>query len=77
MHGLKMVPVEKECVFDFTLDQLLEMAKGKYTSGQKREGIVIRPVLETYSKHIDETYGQRGRMSFKVLNNDYLEKDEE
>lgn len=76
-YKLKTVPVEKVCVFDFTLDQLLEMAKGKYASGQNREGIVIRPTTEMYSKLIDEKYGMRGRLSFKVLNNDYLEKDEE
>ncbi len=81
-YGLKTVPLIKVCVFDYTLDQLLEMAQGKYESGKNREGIVVRPITETYSPTIDayvedKKYGTRGRMSFKVLNNTYLEKDEE
>lgn len=76
-YGLKTVPIEKVGVFDYTLEQLLEMAKGKYASGKQREGIVIRPTAEMYSRLIDEQYGMRGWLSFKVLNNDYLEKDEE
>jgi len=75
--NLPTVPIHSIYKFDFTLDQLLEMAKGTYESGQKREGIVIRPVEEMYSQFIDDHYGMRGRLSFKVLNNDYLEKDEE
>jgi RNA ligase (TIGR02306 family) len=76
-YGLKTVPIERVCTFDFTFEQLLEMAKGKYASGKNREGIVIRPTTEMYSKLIDDKYGMRGRLSFKVLNNDYLEKDED
>lgn len=75
-YGLETVPLLKLCTFDFTMEQLLEMAKGTYDSGQRREGIVIRPAIETYSPTI-EAYEGRSRMSFKVLNNDYLEKDEE
>jgi RNA ligase (TIGR02306 family) len=72
-YNLKTVPIEKEnIVFDFNLDQLLEMAKGKYeNTGKNREGIVIRPMIETYSKIL------KGRMSFKVINNDYLLKEED
>jgi len=70
-HNLPTVPVIEECTFDFTIDQLLEKAKGKYTSGKFREGIVIRPVVEGNSEVLS------GRASFKVINNDYLEKDEE
>lgn len=76
-YGLQTVPIEKVCVFDFTLDQLIEMAVGKYASGKQREGIVIRPLKETYSPAIDEQYGMRGRLSFKVLNDIYLEKEED
>lgn len=75
-YNLEMVPVIQVCKFDFALEQLLEMAKGKYDSGKQREGIVIRSTTETYSPTIDEKYGMRGRMSFKVLNNEYLEKEE-
>jgi hypothetical protein len=58
-------------VFDWTLEELLEMAKGEY-DGTKygREGIVIRPAEETYSEVL------RGRMSFKCLNTDYLLREE-
>jgi RNA ligase (TIGR02306 family) len=57
--------------FNFTLEQLLEKARGKY-SGTKNnfEGIVIRPVEETFSEKL------QGRLSFKVINNDYLLKEE-
>ncbi len=58
-------------VFNFTLEQLLDMAKGKYTGTQNnREGIVIRPAEETFSEKL------QGRLSFKVINNDYLLKEE-
>jgi hypothetical protein len=57
--------------FDFTIEQLLEKAKGIYEGTKNlREGIVIRPVDEMYSRVM------RGRMSFKALNNDYLVKFE-
>ncbi len=53
--------------FDFTLEQLLEMAKGKYAGTDNfREGIVIRPAEETFSETL------QGRLSFKVISNDFL-----
>jgi hypothetical protein len=63
--------VEEVTVFNFTLEQLLERAKGAYKSGKLKEGIVIRPTVEMLSNALC------GRMSFKVLNNDFLEKEEE
>lgn len=70
--GLNRVKVIKEPVFDWTLEELLEMAKGKYEGTKNnREGIVIRPVEETYSEVL------KGRLSFKVLNTDYLLREEE
>ena len=58
--------------FNFTLEQLLEMSKGKYIGTKNnREGIVIRPIEETFSEAL------HGRLSFKVINNDFLLKDEE
>ena len=66
-----MVPVEEEGI-DFPYDsveQLLERAKGHYTSGMNKEGIVIRPTEPVYSKRIE------GPLSMKVLNNDYLLKE--
>jgi len=73
--GLKRVPcITDQFVFDrnrHSLNYLLEMAKGKYDgTTNDREGIVIRPVVEAYSDVL------KGRLSFKVLNNDYLEKEQ-
>jgi RNA ligase (TIGR02306 family) len=57
--------------FNFTLERLLEMAKGKYEGTQNtKEGIVIRPVNEEFSEAL------QGRMSFKVINNDHEEEKE-
>ena len=75
-YNLKTVEIEKEVNFNFTLDELLEMAKGTYSSGKNREGIVIRPVKNMVSEKLMAKYGREGRVSFKVLNNDFLEKDE-
>lgn len=71
--GLQTVPFEETVNqgFNYTIEQLLEKAKGKYKSGKNREGIVIRPIKEAYSEVL------KGRLSFKVVNNDYLLKDEE
>lgn len=68
---LKMVPVEEEKeVFEYgSVEVLLERAKGKYSSGMNKEGIVIRPIEPVYSKTIE------GTLSMKVLNNDYLLKE--
>ena len=68
---LNMVPVE-EIGNSFTYDSiedLLKRAKGKYTSGENKEGIVIRPTESVYSPIIE------GPLSMKVLNNEYLLKD--
>lgn len=69
--GLEMVPIEEvRNSFDYnTVDELIERAKGKYRSGNSKEGIVIRPTRYTYSNTIS------GPLSFKVLNNDYLLKE--
>lgn len=65
--GLKFVPVEYIGIFDFSLEKLLEMAKGMYPGTKNfKEGIVIRPVIETYSEYL------KNRLSIKVINNDYL-----
>lgn len=62
---IKLVPGEevgKE--FSYTLEELLEKAKGKYPNTNKnKEGVVVRSIDQT--------------ISFKVVNNDYLLKDEE
>ena len=69
--GLTMVPVEEigdRFTYD-TVDKLLDRAKGRYESGNRKEGIVIRPVIPCYSKILDAP------LSMKVLNNEYLLKD--
>lgn len=69
--GLNMVPIEElGTVFDYdNVEDLLERAKGKYSSGVNKEGIVVRPTEPVYSSVIE------GPLSMKVLNNDYLLKE--
>lgn len=76
-HGLKTVPVERvvraeeAANYVHTLDGWLEASRGLYAGTKNRkEGIVVRPLVETYSP----TLG--GRLSFKVINNEFLLKDE-
>lgn len=77
-YGLKHVKIDKVVDgeelknFDFTLDNFLNLAKGYY-DGTKvhREGIVIRTLKEMRSERL------KGRFSFKVINNDFLLKEEE
>ena len=68
--GLNTVPIEEVGdSFGYTLEDLLDKAKGKYLSGLDKEGIVVRTAeYEIVSGH---------KMSFKVLNNDFLKKDKE
>jgi RNA ligase (TIGR02306 family) len=64
--------LEKGDAFPYELDALLAKAKGKYPLSKRNiEGIVVKPLTPMYSPAL------RGRLSFKVLNNDYLLKDEE
>jgi RNA ligase (TIGR02306 family) len=68
-YELQMVPVIFEGIFNWkTVEELLELSKGKYDSGVLREGIVIRPTEPSYSPILG------GRSSFKVINSDYLLK---
>jgi len=64
--GLSFVPLEERGErFSYTLEELLEKAKGKYPSGLDKEGIVIRYTLAPKA------------ISFKVLNNDALLKEKD
>jgi RNA ligase (TIGR02306 family) len=68
---IPMVPIlEHRARVDMFWDvsKLIEMAKGNSVLNPKvkREGIVVRTMLDTYS-HV-----MKGRMSFKAINNDYL-----
>ena len=68
--GIKTVPiVEENIIFDsITIYQLIEMSKGYHSNNIHWEGIVIRPMIETYSEVL------RGRLSFKIVNPDFLLK---
>lgn len=69
MHSLTTVPIkEHEEHFDYNLEQLIELAKGKYFNEHPQEGIVVRPTTHTYSHVLKD------RLSFKVINNDFLLK---
>jgi len=70
--GLDSVPVEEvgEC-FNYTLAELLEKAKGKYPSGKDKEGIVVRTQKFQHNNDLQH------KMSFKVINNDFLKKEKE
>ncbi|MHC6201953.1 RNA ligase family protein [Breznakiellaceae bacterium SP9] len=62
--GVPTVPLEEAGEqFAYGLDELLEKARGKYASGQNKEGIVVR---HRQAPH---------KVSFKVLNNDALLKE--
>ena len=70
--GLDMVPIEESAdSFNYTMAELLEKAKGKYPSGMDKEGIVVRT----------QDYGRAGenmhKLSFKVINNDFLKKEKD
>ena len=73
--GLKHVPIE-EIADDLpkrypTVEALLKRADGDYPNGGKKEGIVIRPIHPIYN----ETIG--AELSFKVVNNKYLLKNDD
>lgn len=76
-RGLATVPIEEVVVgaaaasYPHSLVHWLERARGLYAgTTQRKEGIVVRPLVDTLSP----TLG--GRLSFKVINNDFLLKDE-
>ena len=68
-----VVTGEAAKTFDHTLEHYLALAQGVYPGTKNRkEGIVVRPLVERLSP----TLGG-GRLSFKVINNDFLLKDED
>ena len=76
-NGLKTVPIQRVVTtvddFDCTLSNFLELAKGKYEGTKNnKEGIVVRPLYPVKSRLF-----RGGRLSFKVINNEYLLKDED
>ena len=70
-RGLDVPTVPVDSILDadanWTVEQLLNVAKGLYLGTKHpREGVVIRPLMETYSAEL------KGRLSFKIVNNDFL-----
>jgi RNA ligase (TIGR02306 family) len=64
--GLPFVPLEERGdSFAYSLEELLEKARGKYPSGLDKEGIVVRDAASPKA------------VSFKVLNNDALLKEKD
>jgi RNA ligase (TIGR02306 family) len=62
--AVPFVPLEERGEsFAYTLEELLEKARGKYPSGLDKEGIVVRDLLSPKA------------VSFKALNNDALLKE--
>lgn len=76
--GVKMVPVERvvegpdAAEFEHSLTRYLQLATGLYPGTKNRkEGIVVRPLVEAPSPTL------QGRLSFKIINNEFLLKDED
>ena len=66
--GLKTVPILGQIDLDHTVDQLVEMSKANSVlANVKREGIIFRPIIEDTDQKI-------GRLSFKVINPEFLLK---
>lgn len=70
--NMKFVPIIISLSFDFTMEQIVEFAKGnsELNPKTKREGLVFRTIKEMNTLKLP-------RISFKVLNNDYLIKHKE
>lgn len=74
------IPVSMGGKSDFNLEFFLKLAQGNYKGTQnRREGIVVRPVCNVESPTLAGLVNlttESPRLTFKVLNNDYLLKDE-
>jgi len=70
--GLPMVDIVFEGVFEWkNVEELVDFAaEQKYPNGSNAEGIVIRPIEETYSDVLS------GRMAFKVISPKFLLKND-
>lgn len=71
--GLTGVPELGSVVLDHTIDQLVELAVAKSTlePTAQREGIIFRPEVEQFDADVG------GRLSFKVINPQFLLKYDE
>ena len=73
-HGLKPVPMTHavHLMVPTKVDDFLRLANElNYDNGTPAEGIVWRPIIETYSEVL------KGRLSFKTISNRFLEKYKE
>jgi RNA ligase (TIGR02306 family) len=69
---IDLVPiVEVGEEFNYSLEELLERAKGNYPSGIVKEGIVVRTQSFNHNPQLNH------KMSFKVINNDFLKKQKD
>lgn len=72
---IKTVPIENpSLILNHSLEDMLKMSEGLYSSGHHREGVVIRPVVESLSDALCRYNGNPQRTSFKVISNTYLLK---
>jgi len=71
-HKLPVVPTVSRFTLNHTVDSLIEFSKGTSLINPKvrREGLVIRPLIEQPDPDL-------GRLSFKVINPDYLLKQQD
>ncbi|MFW5803781.1 MAG: RNA ligase (ATP) [bacterium] len=67
-YNLPNVPIDNDNfdMSNLSVEDLLNYAKGNYSNGGIREGIVVRPLIPKYSPIL------KGRLSIKAINNDYL-----
>lgn len=72
-YGLSTVPILDRIKLHSDMDAWLAYAEGKSVLNKdtEREGVVVRPVKETYSSVM------RGRFSFKIISNRFLLKQGE
>ena len=74
--NITTVPIENESfILNQTVEELLELSNGKYQNNFPREGLVIRSVKDAASDTLN-LYGAdtKNRVSFKVINPEYLVK---
>lgn len=75
--GLEHVPIlDSYFSLPNSIDNLVEMSIGKSILNPKiqREGLVLRPVVETCDIAAGHALGSNGRVSFKVINPQFLLK---
>lgn len=75
---LDVVPIlDEKYILEDNIQILVEMSKGNsiINKNVKREGIVIRPIVDVYDKSF-EGECKKGRISFKSINPEYLAEEQ-